>query len=253
MQRKSEVTTSERNDIQARAAKVRLVVADFLDAAHLGSCFVPFLDRIELFASMICLWGSRMNLTAEPDDPDQIAFHIIDSLTPLVISDREELLRPVFRAVSQILDLGSGAGFPGLVLAAASPAKFTLVESRRKRASFLSVAAAEMNLKNVTVILRQIVPDATNTRRYPSNDPADTDRRFDVVTARSYARPPAFYSAAASALRLGGIAILYANPGQNLVLDDARTKGLSEFRSVLYAVPRGRREAKRILGLWRRQ
>ena len=50
-----------------------------------------------------------------------------------------------------MLDIGSGAGFPGLVIAAAINASVTLVEARRKRATFLTEAVIEMGLKNVRV------------------------------------------------------------------------------------------------------
>ena len=71
---------------------------------------------------------------------------------PVVLAmDESGTLSGEFAQGRRALDLGSGAGFPGLVLAAASSADFTLVESRRKRASFLQVAVGEMDLKNVTI------------------------------------------------------------------------------------------------------
>ena len=95
-----------------------------------------------------------MNLTAHPEDPEEIAFHVIDSVMPVVLASLNGPLHGTFDKGSTVLDLGSGAGFPGLVLAAASPANFTLIESRRKRASFLQVARAEMRLIMSTSIRR---------------------------------------------------------------------------------------------------
>jgi 16S rRNA G527 N7-methylase RsmG len=60
-------------------------------------------------------------------------------------------LADAFVSGSRVLDLGSGAGFPALILAAACDADFLLMEARRKRASFLRVTAAEMGLSNVQV------------------------------------------------------------------------------------------------------
>ena len=108
---------------------------------------------------MIALWGPQVNLTAEPRDPRELAFHIIDSLSPVAFAETEELLHHAFGAHNEVLDLGSGAGFPGLVLASVSAANFTLVESRRKRASFLAVAASEMSLKNVVIEAKRAEPD----------------------------------------------------------------------------------------------
>ncbi len=101
-----------------------------------------------------------MNLTAQPDEPVEISFQVVDSLMPLVLAGRPggAVLSEAFGTGSRILDLGSGAGFPGLVLAAACAAHFTLCESRRKRVSFLRVAIAELDLKNVTVESAHVSP-----------------------------------------------------------------------------------------------
>ena len=108
-----------------------------------------FLERIEKMAATLALWGAHTNLTAEASEPAEIAFHVIDSLAPIAFAsgaDREALEAALAEGASA-LDLGSGAGFPGLVLAAAFEARFTLGESRRKRASYLQVAAHEMDLE----------------------------------------------------------------------------------------------------------
>ena len=235
------------------AAQVRSLVASYLDAISFASDRVLFLDRIEQLSAIIALWGARMNVTAEPGDPQELAFHIIDSLIPVIFANGDESLQHAFRAGNQVLDLGSGAGFPALVLASATPANFTLIESRRKRASFLAVAAADMDLRNVVVESRRIKPERASSS--PSREHAQVKGLdgFDVVTARGYAQPPAFHPVAASALRAGGIAILYASSGQNLALPEAEKHGLYQFRPIAYMIPRGGRVVKRILGLWRRR
>jgi 16S rRNA (guanine(527)-N(7))-methyltransferase RsmG len=242
----------ERNHAKTLAAQVRSLVADYPDTIRLASDRVLFLNRIERLAALIVFWGVRMNLTAEPGNPGELAFHIIDSVIPLISADGEEFLRPAFRAGSQVLDLGSGAGFPALVLASASRANFTLIESRRKRSSFLAVAAAEMNLKNVVVESRRVEQNRANSGRSGKSTGASVGQ-FDVVTARAFALPSTLHSLAGSALKSGGIGMLYANPGQNLALPDAVKNGLHEFRLVPYRIPRGDRVVERILGLWRRR
>jgi 16S rRNA (guanine527-N7)-methyltransferase len=194
----------------------------------------PLLDRLEKLARVIVLWGSRTNLTAQPLDPSELAFHMIDSLAPLLLND--ESLKGAFADESNVLDLGSGAGFPGLVLAAASRAKFTLIESRQKRASFLSVAAAEAGLKNVQVQRRQAKA-------------ADFSEGFDAVTARAFAAMPQFYSIAVSALKADGLGIFYANPSQEPAV--AELIGPSRLRSLRYSIPRSSGAVERILLFWR--
>ena len=130
-----------------------------------------------------------------------------------------------------MLDLGSGAGFPGLVLAAASPAHFTLVESRRKRASFLTVAVAEMGLKNVAIEGRRA-------------EDIGLAEQYDLVTARAFGATADFFALAARALKPGGLAMLYANPSQRLSLDD--------HQLIEYSVARRGEKIDRILAIWRR-
>jgi 16S rRNA (guanine(527)-N(7))-methyltransferase RsmG len=169
-----------------------------------------FAARMETLATNVAVWGARINLTAHPENPDEIAFHVIDCLMPLVLaSDESSALSGQFAPNREILDLGSGAGFPGLVLAAASPAHFTLVESRRKRASFLQVAAAEMGLANVTIEAKRA-------------EQLDLEARFDLVTARAFGDPSEFFTLAMRALRAGGLAMLSANPSQRFAPDVER-------------------------------
>jgi 16S rRNA (guanine527-N7)-methyltransferase len=207
--------------------------------------FVPpdarFGERIERFAGAIALWGARMNLTARPGDASEIAFHIVDSLMPLVLAGRGEapIIGEAFAQGRRVLDLGAGAGFPGLVLAAASRAEFVLAEPRRKRASFLSVTAAEMGMNNVAV-------EAVR------GDSAKFAASFDTVIARALGRPAEFYRMAAAALKPVGVAILFANPGQRLELEAARACGMGECERLEYALGRGVREVRRILAVWRK-
>lgn len=200
-----------------------------------------FPERIAKFAESLALWGATTSLTARPEDPAEITFHVIDSLMPAVIAAGPEpgLLAAAFDAGRKVLDVGSGAGFPGLILAAATQAAFTLAESRRKRASFLSVAAAEMGLVNVTIETAHITP----SRCAPE---------FDVVTARAVGEPGAFYALASGTLRSSGLAILYASPSQRLSLAAAGVAGLSGYTRRLYAVERNGVTVERVLAIWRK-
>jgi len=189
-----------------------------------------FVSHIEKLVANVALWGSKMNLTAHPDDPEEIAFHVMDSLMPVFLSiDKSSMLAGQFAEGKKILDLGSGAGFPGLVLAAASSADFTLVESRRKRASFLQVAVAEMGLKNVMI----------ETKRAEEIGLAG---EYDLVTARAFGDAKDFFTLAAQALKPGGLAMLFANPSQ----------AVGDRDRVEYSVTRKSAKVERILALWRK-
>jgi 16S rRNA G527 N7-methylase RsmG len=211
-----------------------------------------FGERIEKLASAVALWGVRMNLTAAPSDPAELAFHVLDSLGPLVVGSQpttqlwSAALTKAFGEGSRVLDLGAGAGFPGLVLAAATNAKFVLAEARRKRASFLAVTAGEMGLRNARVEGGQMAPATI-----ASGDAMTKEGGFDTVVARAFAQPTEFHQMAAAALRPRGLAILYANPGQELALGSARSFGMGEVREFGYPISRDNRTVNRILAVWR--
>ena len=106
-------------------------------------------------------------LAAEPDAPttvvDPVNEHIADSLSAL----------PYLGQPGSLADIGSGAGFPGLVLAAALPsAHVTLIESRRRHAAVAERLGRAAGLRNVSVLPRRV---------------EEVSDRFDVVTARAVA------------------------------------------------------------------
>lgn len=91
-------------------------------------------------------WNSVFNLTAIKTWDKMVSHHLLDSLS----------IAPYLRG-EQILDFGSGAGFPGLPLACYYPEKkFVLVESVSKKAHFISQAISELRLKNVVVLAERI-------------------------------------------------------------------------------------------------
>jgi 16S rRNA (guanine527-N7)-methyltransferase len=187
-----------------------------------------FLGRIEHFANALHVWGARTNLTAHPGDPVEVAFHIVDSLAPLSLN----LCRASLRERAKVLDLGSGAGFPGLILAAAFAGDFTLAETRRKRATFLSMAAAAMGLTNVKVRAGRLSAETI-------------DSEFDVVTARAVGEVG--LEIIARALGAQGHAILWLGPDQTISVDRVRNAGLGTLVRHDYLVRRGSKAVRRSL------
>jgi 16S rRNA (guanine527-N7)-methyltransferase len=115
--------------------------------------------------------------------------HVADSLAGLEV--------PAVREARRIADLGSGAGLPGLVLAAALPdAKVTLVEAARRKAEWIEATAAQMGLANATVA-------------WARAESLDAGDGFDVVTARALAALPVLCEYAAPLLRAGGTAVFW--------------------------------------------
>jgi 16S rRNA (guanine527-N7)-methyltransferase len=107
-------------------------------------------------------WGERMNLTAIREREAQLTRHVLDSLS----------VRPWLRG-TRVLDVGSGAGFPGIPLAIVEPGReFTLLDSTGKKCRFLAAVREQLGLANVTVV----------NARAEQYRPA---QRFDTVLARA--------------------------------------------------------------------
>ncbi|MBN2869338.1 MAG: 16S rRNA (guanine(527)-N(7))-methyltransferase RsmG [Campylobacterales bacterium] len=100
-----------------------------------------FFEKIEQYKALLAKWNKIHNLTGAKT-PDQIDDFILDAVTPITF------LPPVTKA----MDIGTGAGFPGMVLGIAMPnTRFTLVEPLAKRSSFLQFVKADLGLENVEV------------------------------------------------------------------------------------------------------
>jgi 16S rRNA (guanine527-N7)-methyltransferase len=105
----------------------------------------PSADEARLLAEFLNLleqWNRVHNLTGIRDRAELIDRHLVESLS----------LEP-YIAGNEVADIGSGAGLPGIPLAVRLPqVRFTLIESRRKRASFIRHAATALGLRNVSVV-----------------------------------------------------------------------------------------------------
>ena len=98
------------------------------------------LTNFSIYIEELLRWGRTTDLISQTEPETIIRKHILDSLAVLTV------LRPH----GHLLDLGSGAGFPGLPLAIAEPSlAVTLLESRRKRANFLKEVIRKTNLANI--------------------------------------------------------------------------------------------------------
>ena len=105
-------------------------------------------DRVaalNVYLTMLADWNTRMDLTSVPD-AEMARRHFLDSLLPLTRAE-------YFPQGVRLIDVGTGAGFPGLALAVARPDfRVTLLEAQGKRCQFLRAVCDEIKLKNVSVI-----------------------------------------------------------------------------------------------------
>ena len=218
---------------------LRAQVEPYLESKAFGGPDLP--RRIELFGSTLALWGAKANLTADASDPGQMAFHVVDSITPLILAASDDA--PEFAKMGErgtlILDIGSGAGYPGLILAAASKANFVLTEPRRKKQHFLEAAAAEMGLENVEV-------EGTYAEAV---DPGDG---FDFVTVKGVRADHGIFAAAARVLKLRGMLVVYASAKQQFDNRIAEKVGLGYPVSAHYDLRQGSLNVEMALATWLR-
>ncbi len=127
------------------------------------------LSKLEKYYEMLIEYNKVMNLTGITEKEEVYLKHFYDSLTINKIID--------LKNVDTLCDLGSGAGFPGVVIKILFPnIKITLVDSLNKRINFLNDVIKELNLNNIVAIHSRIEDYAL-----------DHNEEYDVVTARAVA------------------------------------------------------------------
>ncbi|AYE36065.1 16S rRNA (guanine(527)-N(7))-methyltransferase RsmG [Borrelia turcica IST7] len=118
---------------------------------NLGISFTSeSIDKLKIYIERILLFGNRFNLVSNNDKNfNTILLHALDSLAgfPVIIDNNPH----------QVLDVGSGAGFPGLVLALFDKyRKYFLLERSNKKATFLRMMKVELGLGNVEILEHDI-------------------------------------------------------------------------------------------------
>lgn len=156
------------------------------------------------------LADERASVSSVTDPEEAWRVHVLDSLTGL---DVDEL-----RDASRIADIGSGAGFPGLVLAAARPdAKIDLVESVQRKCDFIRRAVASAAIPNATVICARSEELAVEAGR----------ESYDAVTARAVGRLSTLAELASPLLRENGVLVAWKgrrNPDEEAQLARAASE-----------------------------
>jgi len=141
-------------------------------------------SAIELHLSLVQKWRSKINLVSFAAPEELITHHALDSLA----------LLPYIEQSRQVLDIGTGAGFPGMLLAAVRPeTHFTLLDSRRRRIEFLRLVNARMGLKNIAFECARVEEISRPRRTTPENSEhlaysaVQAAAKFDTLVARAVA------------------------------------------------------------------
>ena len=186
------------------------------------------LEQLLEYLELLYGWRKVAGLTAIPR-ADAVRLHLLDSLS---------ILGEVSVA-ERIADLGTGGGLPGLPIAiCVSSAQITLIESRRRRCTFLLETIRHLGLDNCTVL------ELDAQHLYASG------RRFDAVTARGFLTPRKLLVMAVPLLLPGGRVVFMGGPslpaGPDLVASSERRMRCSSDRT--FRLPGGE-ETRRIVVL----
>ena len=148
------------------------------------------IDRFEIYHRLLLEWNERMNLTAITDPKEVVEKHFGDSLAAL----------PWLKPGMSVIDVGTGAGFPGVPLLIMEPQlKLTLADSLQKRLTFLDALLKELGLTAALVHGR--AEDLGQNRLYRE--------QFDVALSRAVASLPVLLELTTPFVKVGGSAIAY--------------------------------------------
>jgi 16S rRNA (guanine527-N7)-methyltransferase len=179
------------------------------------------IERLERYVALLALWNRRVRLTAEKEPQVIVAKHVVDCLAPV----------PHLPPRGPIVDIGSGAGLPGIVLACLRPdLRVMLVESRRRRISFLREAIRAIPLP---------CAEALEMRAEEAAAAGKPSGRASMVVGRAI-RLDVFLDLAAPFLAPGGIALSMQTPRTARDAEStAKRRGFRIARTEAYRLPGG--------------
>jgi 16S rRNA (guanine527-N7)-methyltransferase len=176
-------------------------------------------DSCLLYLSELMKWNRKINLTAITEDREIIIKHFLDSFS---------FMKGFTPGPGMaLLDMGSGAGFPALPVKIACPEMaITMVESVKKKASFLRHIVRTLGLSGVEVVDRRI---EELSESYWT--------RFDLVTARAFAAMDKALTSGSAFLKPGGLMILSRGPEEEIDGAVLEQKGFTLEGTELFTLP----------------
>lgn len=163
-------------------------------------------NKFILYMQLLKEWNEKINLTAITEEEEIIKKHFIDCISAFSIEQ--------FKNAKNVIDVGTGAGFPGIPLAIMrDDLEITLLDSLNKRINFLDVVINKLNLKNVTTIHSR-AEDGARMKELREN--------FDIATSRAVANMTVLSEFCLPYVRVGGSFVALKGPAVTEELNDSK-------------------------------
>lgn len=202
--------------------------------------------------------AKKFNLTSILEPEEIVRKHIVDSVLPLAIMEKQGIVSKIARKT--VADVGCGAGFPTLPMSAASldyfPLFFMGIDSTAKKIGHIKESAEYSGLTNIDATVGRAeeltayrdVPTAKNNTKKPKNQPKTEAKkpyfreRFDITTARAVAALPTLLELCAPLTRVGGYFCALKSHADEEILaagNAPETLGLTLRDKISYTLPGG--------------
>lgn len=181
------------------------------------------ISKFEQYLDLLLEWNEKFNLTAITDKDEIEEKHFIDSIEILKYFDLKN---------KTLIDIGSGAGFPGIPLAIAEPTlEVTLLEATGKRVKFLNEAVSKLGLTNVKVIQGRA-------------EELGTREKYDIVTARAVKELNILLEISFYLAKVGGSFIGYKSSAVDEEIKNAKNAfkvlQIEDYKKVEYLLPKSK-------------
>lgn len=161
------------------------------------------IEQLEKYADLLVQWNEKINLTAITSSEEIAVKHFLDSLTPILTNNVR----------GDVIDVGTGAGFPGLVLKIACPEiRLTLLDSLNKRITFLKEVASKIGMDDVEFVHARAEDGARGKLR----------ASFDTVVSRAVANMTVLSELCLPFLKIGGRFLALKGPLADEELSEAK-------------------------------
>lgn len=153
------------------------------------------IDQLQTYADLLVEWNEKINLTAITDPEGIATKHFLDSLTPILTG----------KIHGSVIDVGTGAGFPGLVLKIAKPdIQLTLLDSLNKRLNFLKEVTDTLKIYDGVEFVHARAEDGGQNHLYRG--------KFDVAVSRAVANMTVLCELCLPFVKVGGVFLAMKGP-----------------------------------------